>query len=176
MISYENNGEIYFEPIKLNTIKKTAVSRKAIKKRLKKLKITKMTYWKTACRRISTWIAKNYSYDKKQVWEYDLQKIWKKKKTVCHGYASIFYAMAKECGYDVHYVETNSHAFNYIVKNGKKYFYDVTSARVDYTDTVKTKKKGFTVSIKKNKVEVDDSYFAMKKFNLSKYIIYDYSY
>lgn len=165
-------AKLYCNPIKLSKIPSKSLSKNKARKQLKKLKISKKTNWKTACKKISKWICTTFRYDEKYTNEYNLNKIWKKKKTVCHGYASIFYAMAKECGLNVYYAETDNHAFNYIIQNGVKYYFDVTRARKEKIIKIKKKKSGVTFVIQKVKVTMDKSYICQKKYELSKNIRY----
>lgn len=126
----EKNGLIYLylEPVYLRTIQKSALSQESVQKILKKLKITKKVNQVVACKRIARWMVHNYEYDIRTKFDYDLNRLMKTKKMVCHGYASIFYALVKECGIDVHYVITEDHAFNYVIVKGQKYYYDITYA------------------------------------------------
>ena len=130
-IEYENREGflyLYLEPVYLRTIQESALSRESAQKILKKLKITKKVSQVAACKRIARWMVQNYDYDIRKVFDYDLKHMMKTKKMVCHGYASIFYALAKECGVDVHFVLTEDHAYNYVMIKGRRYDYDVTNA------------------------------------------------
>ena len=144
--AYEPNGSIYvleYNPFIIQTILTSALPRAQIREQLKKLHITKKTPWKVATKRISKWIVKTFRYSNSYKWCLDLAEMWETKRAVCHGYASVFYAMAKECGLDVHYVcaknSTYNHAYNYIVKNRQKYYYDITWASRKYDIKIITK-------------------------------------
>lgn len=151
---------IYLEPVFLQKLEKTSISKEKIRKIIKKLKITSKTSEKTACYRIAKWLIQNFTYDERGVYDFSLSHQMKTKKIVCHGYASLFYALAKECGIDVHYVSSAEHAYNYIILNGKKYYYDVTNA-----DTYDT-------PIKKEKKVPDKTYLHQKR-NMDKGKILD---
>lgn len=137
---------LYVEPVYLRKLQKTSLSRKSAQKILKKLKISKSTSQVAACKKIARWMVKNYRYDIRTTHDYDIKRMMKRKKMVCHGYASIFYALAKECGVDVHYIITKDHAYNYVIINGKRYDYDVT-----YACGTKVTKEDGTTWIKVNK-------------------------
>lgn len=115
------------------------------------------------CRAIFRWITNNIMYDYKILNDYKKDRfdplvVYKTKKAVCGGYASLFQAMCEEAKIKCEYIggesitsnNYGSHAWNIVKLDGVWYIMDVTWA----TGNTPDKKSNF-----KNAKEIDETWW-----------------
>lgn len=91
-----------------------------VKSELKKMKLSKASNY-TKVKRIHDFIVNRTTYDTSYQ-RYTAYEALVNKKSVCQGYAMLFYKMATEAGVPCRLVTSSDHAWN-IVKIGKKWYH-----------------------------------------------------
>ena len=131
-ILYWEGDKVTFSHARIRTTLKAAEKNKAwAKKKVKKLKISRLPTTKKKVRRIFNYIVDNWEYDSSQQW---LEQAIKTRSANCSAFADLFYVLCKAAKipvrYEIGWTQTNSvkgwHSWNRVKIKKKWYWVDCT--------------------------------------------------